>query len=1013
LFLESFVAVMAWMAKISVVSALLLASFVTGNPVKVATFPPAPCTDGTVTTTGPQGVCSYITDDKLGKIGAVTLVNKRKCCDAHVTIDVTTCSTACQRSVTALSCSLACTPLTNDLATEPKICSKDVIDLYSNCYTCTALSNALPKKIPQPTSTSTDVLAATAVQWWATTGADQFLVLSSAVAPVFNYPRALLGENQCTAAFVSPCVPTKAPEVTEITVDAGALATKSGNDWNIATPTGENGVEVKLIAKATGSGCTPNTPPVKGRWEVKVGDKVLADLAEDVWSPDWVADGDKFKTKTKSIFLFTSDGLDTKYTVTFVATNSVGSSAPSVVTLVQKTAAEPNTISTSGDGLCTKTQRIGFENSGTVLVKESPAGALVLDLAKTQEDQKRCTLIGVNDGRTIINSLTSIGCSQTSAARIAHCTILAPSIAAPIFAPECTDKSRTILQNVQLLNPTATFFGCVVLNNSIIGREASDGTLVKVNLNNNAFNTPLALSLDAASSAVLNGITVPTVYVSGEGTLYLYAGAYNGKLVVGQKVNVVLRESGINFAGGFEIVDPTVNLKIDSITDAFTLTCLPGWKIKGNFNANTNSLTKTVTLKNCNDAFSTAVRKFLTTAGIAECGQIVTSGCNGNTVPVRLALPGPIRQCFIVGDGLGNTDTTKCGTKTQTVGADISFRQVANQGVDNGALQLHKDAKMLFYNVAPDFGAYWTPGTPAIKNEFAAGATASTSRFEVILASSVDKGNVVNIPLVFCNGPTADITADSCCGPATPVLQRPTVEVINADGRLYNLLCAVGTQVTKELFPTIFKSGTAATAGSFGVIYLQLQPKSASTTVASGIVPQYTSASTYCVNLDQNPTVYTRDTFRADVLTTLSLQTEFFEVTSYDRSSDNQAFIKACFVCKDLSSAAQADARCVDIRNKILFDTALNAKTKARSDAGTELRNVNSGSGSNTALYGLFALALIPVLLFLAICIFLMNRTRKADNQYAQDTSTFSTVAAQPYPVYGKDLYPSTPIAYA
>jgi hypothetical protein len=314
--------------------------------------------------------------------------------------------------------------------------------------------------------------------------------------------------------------------------------------------------------------------------------------------------------------------------------------------------------------------------------------------------------------------------------------------------------------------------------------------------------------------------------------------------------------------------------------------------------------------------------------------------------------------------------------------------------------------------VAPDFGAFLTSGSALLPNEFALGAAASTSKLQVILASSVDKGNVVNIPLIICNGPGA-ITDTSCCGAAG---QRPTVEVTNAEGRVYSLLCATDTAVTKALFPSIFSSNrfrTLAPGDGIGVVYVQLQPKTSTSNSGSGVVPQYTSANTYCVNLDQNPNVYTQDMFNNDVVTTLSLQPEFFQVTSYASSTDNQAVIRACFVCKDLSSTSQADARCQDIRNKILFDTALNAKTKARSDAGTNPNNTNTGTGSNSALYGLFALAIIPVLLFFAICLFVMNKSRNADNQYAQDTSTFSTVAAQPYPNYGKDLYPSTPIAYA
>jgi hypothetical protein len=317
---------------------------------------------------------------------------------------------------------------------------------------------------------------------------------------------------------------------------------------------------------------------------------------------------------------------------------------------------------------------------------------------------------------------------------------------------------------------------------------------------------------------------------------------------------------------------------------------------------------------------------------------------------------------------------------------------------------------MLFYNVAPDFGAFWAQGTPALTH---ANKFDSTARLEVTLAPSVDKGDIVNIPLIICFKDKVTLTQSEkdCCGEAG---KRPTLEVVNADGRLYNLLCATGPQVTKKLFPSIFKTTKEnAETNVISILYLQLQPKVTSSSVSSGVVPGYTSASTYCVNLDQNPAIYTADAFRNDVLSTLSVQSEFFEIASYARNNDNQALIRACFICKDLSNTAQADARCSDIRNKLLFDTTLNSKTKARSDAGTELRNVNTGSGSNTALYGLFALAIIPVLLFFAICLFLMNRTRKADNQYAQDTSTFSTVAAQPYPAYGKDLYPSTPIAYA
>eukprot|EP01006_Ploeotia_vitrea_P067987 TRINITY_DN99372_c0_g1_i1.p1 TRINITY_DN99372_c0_g1~~TRINITY_DN99372_c0_g1_i1.p1 ORF type:complete len:161 (+),score=17.31 TRINITY_DN99372_c0_g1_i1:45-527(+) len=55
--------------------------------------------------------------------------------------------------------------------------------------------------------------------------------------------------------------------------------------------------------------------------------------------------------------------------------------------------------------------------------------------------------------------------------------------------------------------------------------------------------------------------------------------------------------------------------------------------------------------------------------------------------------------------------------------------------------------------------------------------------------------------------------------------------------------------------------------------------------------------------------------------------------------------------------------------------------------------------GSNTSYHALWALAAIPLLLCFFAILFLMNKRRKADNQYSQDQATYAAAANSPMPI--------------
>jgi hypothetical protein len=63
-------------------------------------------------------------------------------------------------------------------------------------------------------------------------------------------------------------------------------------------------------------------------------------------------------------------------------------------------------------------------------------------------------------------------------------------------------------------------------------------------------------------------------------------------------------------------------------------------------------------------------------------------------------------------------------------------------------------------------------------------------------------------------------------------------------------------------------------------------------------------------------------------------------------------------------------------------------------------------SGSSTSLYALFALVALPVLILGCLILWYRTRQREADNQYMQDTATFSNVASSPQPLGAQQYYP-------
>lgn len=151
----------------------------------------------------------------------------------------------------------------------------------------------------------------------------------------------------------------------------------------------------------------------------------------------------------------------------------------------------------------------------------------------------------------------------------------------------------------------------------------------------------------------------------------------------------------------------------------------------------------------------------------------------------------------------------------------------------------------------------------------------------------------------------------------------------------------------------------------------------------------FQSQNKYYVTLGKECGTVSEATFRKDVA---SVGLDADAISDFTLTCGS---VIVTFTCRDSSSSANADATCqsiIDQANSGLLRTPWNTQS-------TSVVPLNKGSASNTGLYALFVLVLVPIFCVFCICLLLRNKRRRADNQYKQDTATFANVASSPQPI--------------
>lgn len=150
----------------------------------------------------------------------------------------------------------------------------------------------------------------------------------------------------------------------------------------------------------------------------------------------------------------------------------------------------------------------------------------------------------------------------------------------------------------------------------------------------------------------------------------------------------------------------------------------------------------------------------------------------------------------------------------------------------------------------------------------------------------------------------------------------------------------------------------------------------------------YSSQNKYFITLGRECGTVTETSFRSDVA---SQGIDADAIADFTLTCGS---VIATFTCRDSSSSANADATCQSILGA--------ANGNLRSSWNTQSTSyvpLQQGSASNTGLYALFVLVLIPIFCIFCICLIVRNKKRRADNQYKQDTATFANVASSPQPI--------------
>jgi len=173
---------------------------------------------------------------------------------------------------------------------------------------------------------------------------------------------------------------------------------------------------------------------------------------------------------------------------------------------------------------------------------------------------------------------------------------------------------------------------------------------------------------------------------------------------------------------------------------------------------------------------------------------------------------------------------------------------------------------------------------------------------------------------------------------------------------------------------------------STGFCYLFLNISAVSPSISTGTQSLWTSLQTYSITSFRDCDVFSEAEF-VDTMTRLG-GVDSYAVTVVSKDCGSTV---VGFRCKSFTSSAAADATCA------LLVTKANT---VGSDLNTALSIVNPGRRkgrvSDNALYAIFVLILLPFLCCVIFIWWYKAKQKEADDQYLQDTQTFTQQAKAP-----------------
>jgi hypothetical protein len=190
----------------------------------------------------------------------------------------------------------------------------------------------------------------------------------------------------------------------------------------------------------------------------------------------------------------------------------------------------------------------------------------------------------------------------------------------------------------------------------------------------------------------------------------------------------------------------------------------------------------------------------------------------------------------------------------------------------------------------------------------------------------------------------------------------------------------------------------------YHILWLDIGPAVAVVDNQEVNTQQFNSTKRYTITLNKDCSQYGATEFVNDVVSTPLTGRSTTTRSQIAVFGTHCGSVVVNFRCMSSVSPEDAANLCLTIINAAITPgTQLHAKTQGVQ--GGEFTEDNNES--NNALYALFALLAIPVICVIGICLVAKAKQREADNQYMQDTATFSNVAATPQPLGAPGYYPT------